>query len=226
MRFAWIVAGLAFGLAGCATKTADAPAGPDGTTVVTQPGAASGRAYPVSDTFTPAMSLKVCPGMIVSNVPAREADGRLMEYAPFIRVDGVVLAVAPVNGACLSSGFGVRSGKLHKGIDLYSREPIPIYAAANGRVLEAGYRDDYGYYAVIDHGRGVYTRYAHFSALEAKLNQSVPFGTKLGLMGNTAAYRIPVHLHFEVLTGNYDTPKKSFGLAPVDPLAQVFVPVD
>lgn len=220
MSVKWTMSALALGLAGCATQAVGTTTGQG---VPAGPGSG---AWPVSDTFTPQASLNVCPGMIASNLPPREADGRLIDYSPFIRVEGVVLSVAPVNGACLSSGFGVRSGKLHKGIDLFSREPIPIYAAADGRVLEAGYRDDYGYYAVIDHGRGVYTRYAHFSALDAKMNQEVPFGTYLGLMGNTASYRIPIHLHYEVLTGDYDTPKQSFGLSPVDPLSQVFVPAN
>lgn len=228
MRFMWIVAGLALGLAGCATKAADAPAGQEGHAAVTSPGAASSAAYPVSDTFTPQRSLNVCPGMIATNVPARDGAGRLETYSPFIRVEGVVIAVAPVNGACLSSGFGVRGERLHKGIDLYSREPLPIHAAGDGKVVEAGYRDDYGNYAVIDHGGGVFTRYAHLSVLEDAVaeNAGIAFGAPLGLMGNTASYPIPVHLHYEVLTGDYNTQKKSFGLEAVDPLAAVFVEVD
>jgi murein DD-endopeptidase MepM/ murein hydrolase activator NlpD len=42
-------------------------------------------------------------------------------------------------------------------------------------------------------------------------------GQQIGLMGNTAAYRIPIHLHYELLTGDYANPKGSFGLKAVNP---------
>jgi murein DD-endopeptidase MepM/ murein hydrolase activator NlpD len=38
-------------------------------------------------------------------------------------------------------------------------------------------------------------------------------------MGNSAGYQIPIHLHYEVLVGDYANPKGSFGLKPVDPLS-------
>ena len=41
-------------------------------------------------------------------------------------------------------------------------------------------------------------------------------GDQIGLMGNTAGYQAPIHLHYEVLTGDYNTPKQSFGLTPSD----------
>ena len=220
----WLVTALsALVLAACATTPAETATTAPGGGTQTQP-----LAYPVSDDFTPQTYLNVCPGMIATNVPARDANGKLVDYSPFIRVDGVVVAVAPVNGACLSSGFGVRGSSLHKGIDLFSRESIPIHAGGNGKVIESGYRDDYGHYVVIDHGGGVFTRYAHLASREraAGKGKDIAFGTLLGLMGNTASYPIPIHLHYEVLTGDYDTPKKSFGLDAVDPFAAVWVPVE
>lgn len=39
----------------------------------------------------------------------------------------------------------------------------------------------------------------------------------IGRMGNTADKPVPVHLHYEILTGDYHTAKASFGLTPVDP---------
>jgi murein DD-endopeptidase MepM/ murein hydrolase activator NlpD len=42
----------------------------------------------------------------------------------------------------------------------------------------------------------------------------VKAGDSIGLMGNTAGYAVPIHLHYEVLTGDYANPKASFGLTP------------
>jgi murein DD-endopeptidase MepM/ murein hydrolase activator NlpD len=44
-------------------------------------------------------------------------------------------------------------------------------------------------------------------------------GQQIGLMGNSAAYSIPIHLHYEVLLGDYDTPRQSFGLEPRSPFS-------
>ncbi|MEM9740586.1 MAG: M23 family peptidase, partial [Pseudomonadota bacterium] len=46
---------------------------------------------------------------------------------------------------------------------------------------------------------------------------AVEFGAPLGPMGNTASYPIPVHLHFELLLGDYETQAASFGLTPRSP---------
>jgi len=170
--------------------------------------------------FTPDESLKLCPTLGVSNRPATDADGYVTDFAPFARVtETVLLAIVPVNGACLSSGMGPRGEKLHKGIDLQTRPASMVHAAAAGTVREAGYRDDYGFQIVLDHGDDVFTRYAHLQGFEEGISvgATIDFGTPLGLMGNTASYYIPIHLHYEMLVGNYDTPADSFGLAPIDP---------
>lgn len=159
--------------------------------------------------------LTICPRMTVNNAP------KPAEFAAIVDASGVRLAVNPTQGACLSSGFGARGGGIHKGLDYHSETGGPIMAAADGVVIERKYRDDYGNMLLIDHGNGVYTRYAHLSSFApgvvvgAKLSQ----GQQIGLMGNTAAYRIPVHLHYEVLTGDYANPKGSFGLKPVNPFS-------
>lgn len=165
-------------------------------------------------------TLSLCPRMGISNAPASAADRAVAGFEPFAQVTPrITLARVPATGVCLSSGFGPRGSGLHKGIDLFSRDRPMVHAAGAGTVREAAYRDDYGNQVVIEHGDGVYTRYAHLARLESGLRPglAVELGTPLGPMGNTAAYRIPVHLHFEILTGEYDTPKQSFGLVAVDP---------
>jgi murein DD-endopeptidase MepM/ murein hydrolase activator NlpD len=166
-------------------------------------------------------SLTVCPGMTVSNAPASDPQRRVRNYAPVVNVQGVALATNPTVGACLSSGVGPRGSGTHKGTDYHSNNGGPILAAADGTVIEAAYRDDYGNMLLIDHGNGVYTRYAHLSSFADGIvkDAHVTAGQQIGLMGNTASYQIPIHLHYEVLTGDYNNPRASFGLTPNSPFS-------
>ncbi|MEO1787626.1 MAG: peptidoglycan DD-metalloendopeptidase family protein [Pseudomonadota bacterium] len=216
-----------------AVPSATAPAGPaqmpdqSSGAVPAEPGVAEpglaetdegNTLMPVSQLFTPDPVVKLCPRMTISNAPRADGELGIVGYRPFVMAEGSVpLAVMPTNGACFSSGFGQRRGRQHKGLDFQARPPSMVHAAAAGRILEAGYRDDYGFQVVIDHGAGVHTRYAHLQAFEpgVDVGADIPFGQPLGMMGNSASYSIPVHLHYEVLIGDYDTPKKSFGLQAV-----------
>ena len=165
------------------------------------------------------LALSLCPKMSVSNAPAADSDDVILGYKMLVTpVDGLVIATAPVETGCLSSSFGPRNGGVHKGIDLHAKGDSTVYAAGHGTVLEATYRSDYGNMIVIDHGEGVYTRYAHLQRFVdgVREGQVVQMGDVLGPMGSTAGYTIPQHLHYELLTGDYDTPKKSFGLTPMD----------
>ncbi len=168
------------------------------------------------DTYL-ATSLKLCRTSI-SNAPSANSENIVMQYKPLVKVGGIDMAVMPVKNACLSSGYGRRKGKLHKGVDYFSKTGGAIFAAADGQIVEAEYRDDYGFTVLLNHGNGYFTRYAHLKEFSegVKIGSAVPRGFKLGPMGQTAGYAIPKHLHFEVLKGDYDTPKKSFGLETVD----------
>jgi murein DD-endopeptidase MepM/ murein hydrolase activator NlpD len=157
----------------------------------------------------------------VSNAPTSDAQRNVLNYESVIEVEGVGLAANPTRGACLSSAFGPRGRGRHNGVDYHARDGGPILAAADGIVREAVYRNDYGNMLLIDHGAGVFTRYAHLSSFAngVVVGAQVVAGQQIGLMGNTAAYPIPIHLHYEILTGNYDTPAASFGLTPRSPFA-------
>ncbi|MDX2233607.1 MAG: M23 family metallopeptidase [Hyphomonadaceae bacterium] len=166
-------------------------------------------------------TLVACPGMTVSNGPKVDAARKVVGYAPVVTVGAVKLAANPTKGACLSSGYGPRGGRTHRGVDYHARDGGPILAAGDGVVIELKYRDDYGNMLLIDHGGGVYTRYAHLATFRPGLavGSRVVAGEQVGLMGNTASYAVPVHLHYEVLTGDYANPKASFGLTPQNVLA-------
>lgn len=189
-----------------APSVASAPAGGDG-------GSSAPAPAPTPIAFETTLAL--CPGMTVTNAPPN-ANGHISNFAPVVNVQGVALAVNPTHGACLSSGFGGRDGRQHKGVDYHSATGGPIMAAGDGVIVEMKYRDDYGNMLLIDHGHGVYTRYAHLSSFQGGLEvgSRVTAGQVIGLMGNTASYAIPIHLHYEVLLGDYNTPAQSFGLTP------------
>ncbi|GAB4521754.1 MAG: hypothetical protein Tsb0010_05990 [Parvularculaceae bacterium] len=165
--------------------------------------------------------LRLCPQMDVSNAPAADGEGRVLGYAPRVSpADGVEL-ILPVRKSCLSSGYGDRDGKLHKGVDFQSRPAEMVTAAGDGVILEALFRDDYGNMVLIDHGQGIYTRYAHLESFAPGIAEgaAVTAETPLGRMGDSAGYSVPIHLHYEILAGDYDTPQASFGLEPLDPFA-------
>ncbi len=165
----------------------------------------------------------VCPKMKVSNAPKIDNNRRIKKYQPYINVNGVTLALVPLRGGCLSSGFGPRNGGWHKGIDFYQRPADMVYAAADGVILEREFYKTYGNMIVIDHGEGVYTCYAHLKNFErnTRIGSKVKAGAALGIMGNTSTIRIPVNLHYGLLTGDYNNPKRAYGLKAHDPFSFV-----
>ncbi len=102
----------------------------------------------------------------------------------------------PVNGAVVS-GYGMRWGRLHEGIDISAPSGTPIWAAASGTVIHAGWLGGYGNLVAVDHGDGLATAYAHASAILVAVGQEVSQGETLSLVGSTGNSSGP-HLHFEV----------------------------
>ena len=102
----------------------------------------------------------------------------------------------PVNGPVVS-GFGMRWGRMHEGIDIAAALGTPIHAAASGTVIHAGWLGGYGNLVVVDHGDGLATAYAHASAILVAVGQQVSQGDTLSLVGSTGNSTGP-HLHLEV----------------------------
>jgi murein DD-endopeptidase MepM/ murein hydrolase activator NlpD len=102
----------------------------------------------------------------------------------------------PVNGPVVS-GYGLRWGRMHEGIDISAPTGTSILAAAAGSVIHAGWLGGYGYLVVVDHGNGLATAYAHASAILVAVGQSVSQGETVALVGSTGNSSGP-HLHFEV----------------------------
>ncbi|NEO26208.1 MAG: M23 family metallopeptidase [Kamptonema sp. SIO4C4] len=103
----------------------------------------------------------------------------------------------PARGT-LTSGYGPRWGRMHKGIDIAAPTGTPIYAAASGVVETAGWNNGgYGNLVDIRHPDGSMTRYAHNSKVVVRKGQRVEQGDQIALMGSTG-YSTGPHLHFEV----------------------------
>jgi len=102
----------------------------------------------------------------------------------------------PVNGP-VTSGFGMRWGRMHEGIDIGVGAGTPIHAAASGRVVYSGWMGGYGNLVAIDHGRGLSTAYGHQSSIAVGNGQIVSQGQVIGYVGCTG-HCFGDHLHFEV----------------------------
>lgn len=171
--------------------------------------------------FQPDANMYLCPNATITNAFEADTSNRVMNFNPVVLVDGkVVLTPVPVNNACMTSGFGRRFGRTHKGLDVKAAPPAMIYSAAPGIIREAEYSSSFGNMIVIDHGQGVFTRYAHLARFSpgVKVGREIGFGQPLGIMGESGN-ATGIHLHFEVLTGNYNTPKRSYGLTARNPLS-------
>jgi murein DD-endopeptidase MepM/ murein hydrolase activator NlpD len=102
----------------------------------------------------------------------------------------------PVNGPVVS-GFGMRWGEMHEGVDIAVPTGTPIRAAASGSVAIAGWTGGYGNYTCIDHGGGLSTCYGHQEAYAVSAGQTVSQGQVIGYVGCTGHCFGP-HVHFEV----------------------------
>jgi murein DD-endopeptidase MepM/ murein hydrolase activator NlpD len=102
----------------------------------------------------------------------------------------------PVSGP-VTSGFGMRWGRMHEGIDIAVGQGTPVHAAGAGTVIYAGWMDGYGNLVVIDHGNGLSTAYGHNSSLACAVGQTVSAGQVISYSGSTGHSTGP-HVHFEV----------------------------
>jgi peptidoglycan DL-endopeptidase CwlO len=112
----------------------------------------------------------------------------------------------PVNGPVVS-GFGMRWGRLHAGVDIAVPAGTPIRAADSGTVVLLGWTGGYGNYTCISHGGSLSTCYAHQSRYATSMGASVSQGQVIGYVGCTG-HCFGDHLHFETRVNG----------SPVDPL--------
>ena len=128
----------------------------------------------------------------------------------FYDVDGKsvikTLMKTPINGARLSSSFGMRKhpilgfNKLHQGTDFAAARGTPIMASGNGVVEMAQKYKGYGNYILLKHNSTFKTAYAHLSKYGRNIRRGVRVsqGQIIGYVGSTGMSTGP-HLHYEVI---------------------------
>ena len=116
------------------------------------------------------------------------------------------LMKTPINGARLSSSFGMRKhpidgfNKMHKGTDFAAPMGTPIMASGNGVIKRAGWCGGGGNCVVIKHNSTYQTVYAHMSKFAKGIRKGtrVKQGQTIGFVGSTGKSTGP-HLHYEVI---------------------------
>lgn len=132
------------------------------------------------ETITEPVSKIVVKG--TKPVPAKKGTGTFMR---------------PVN-ASVYTGYGMRWGRMHYGLDYAAPTGTPIYAADGGTVTKAGWSGAYGYVVVIDHGNNTKTLYAHCSRMFVSAGTKVYKGQHIAAVGSTGRSTGP-HCHFEII---------------------------
>ena len=101
-----------------------------------------------------------------------------------------------------TSGFGMRTDPflrapaMHTGLDIRADTGESARATASGTVTIAGWNGGYGKMVEVDHGNGFATRYAHLSAIDVEVGQTIRIGQVVGRVGTTGRSTGP-HLHYE-----------------------------
>lgn len=111
----------------------------------------------------------------------------------------------PVQGTVLSR-FGMRSGRLHTGVDLAAPQGTPIHAARGGKVIYAGQMNGYGNVVILDHLDGYFSVYGHnsenlVSVTKGAAAPMVRAGQVIARVGQTGNATRP-HVHFEIRRSN------------------------
>lgn len=115
-------------------------------------------------------------------------------------------SVMPVRGYP-SDRFGRRADPFdgerdfHPGIDISAPRGAKVIATADGVVVFAAYRKDYGRLVAIEHKFGISTRYGHLDRCTVKAGEEVSKGDIIGYVGSTGRSTGP-HVHYEVRLGN------------------------
>ncbi|NBX04387.1 MAG: M23 family peptidase, partial [Alphaproteobacteria bacterium] len=115
----------------------------------------------------------------------------------------------PINGAKITSGFGMRNhpilgySKMHRGVDFGAPTGTPIYAAGDGAVEFVGVKGGYGNYVKLKHNNQYSSAYAHVSRFAAGISpgKKVKQGQIIAYVGTTGASTGP-HLHYEIMAKN------------------------
>ncbi len=137
---------------------------------------------------------------------------------PAVERDSYTVVVPPplqyplLTGTGITSGFGMRGGKMHNGADIFPGYGTPVHAMAAGVVASASGSGAFGNHVILTHvidGQKVVSIYAHLApgTMTVSAGDSVDVGQVVGAVGATGNAQ-GAHLHFEIHPG---------GSGPVNP---------
>ncbi len=162
----------------------------DGTTSPVPP---TGTHAPGTSPVTPPKG--IAPGLPSKGAPSGAPSSSVpQQYAGTLRW--------PLEAGVISSEYGDRWGKKHKGIDIAADSGEPVYSVASGQVIYAsdGLRG-YGNVVIVRHDAQMTSLYAHNSELKVHQGDHVEQGALLALLGSTGHSTGP-HVHFEIREGD------------------------
>ena len=133
------------------------------------------------------------------------ADSATIDSASKLVLD-MTTAFVPSESRRISAPYGIRTYRMHRGIDLglCQGEDRTIVAAFTGVVVKVrnqGRRKGYGKYVILDHGNGLTTLYAHLASWKVNVGDTLQAGDTIGIGGNTGR-SFGAHLHFEMRFNN------------------------
>ncbi len=139
------------------------------------------------------MPVATAAGVTVAGAAVKPGHRSVLTGYPLVTsADALVQYGWQVTGSLKESMF-------HSGVDLNAAVGDGVFVVGKGTVAFAGEQTDYGNLVVVNHARGLQTRYAHLSEVKVMKGQVIEQDTLLGLVGQTGlpSSERP-HLHFEV----------------------------
>ncbi|MCF7857873.1 MAG: peptidoglycan DD-metalloendopeptidase family protein [Candidatus Cloacimonetes bacterium] len=161
--------------------------------------------------FNDLNTYKLEPGMKISLLPGRKsgktsletngsAKPKISEIEKETSVrsevpDSAIDFILPLKGT-VTSEFGLRDGRPHKGIDISAEKGDPILAVQKGKVVYSGSQRGYGNVIILEHRGYIMTVYAHNETNLVRVGDAVGKGQPIATVGQTGTASGP-HLHFE-----------------------------
>lgn len=141
--------------------------------------------------------LQVGQRLYIVGTPKNPADTKIQTISNPVAANGKDRTdlIMPINGK-VTSPYGIRDGKPHKGVDIAAKTGTPIYAVLDGTVVFSGVQGGYGNVVVLEHPNFVMTIYAHNERNLVNVGDVVSKGQQIAACGSTGD-STGSHCHFE-----------------------------
>jgi murein DD-endopeptidase MepM/ murein hydrolase activator NlpD len=215
--FAPAVLALAIGLSGCGDETSSTPtlfthssaqvptthtvvAGETIYHIAQEYGVSVGRLMAANGISDP-RELRVGQSIVIPGSYRASVAGSEQGVHPYAGERASRQFMWPVAHGVVSSGFGIRNGAMHEGVDIAAPAGTPVYAADRGTVIYSGTLHGYGNTVIIRHDDGYVTVYGHNERNLVAEGVRVARGQEVGQIGRSGR-TTGANLHFEVRCEN------------------------